>query len=88
MNDAIRMDDVEQRVIAVIRQTAALGDVDIHTGSRFSELAIDSLEVVNICFELEQEFGIEIPNVQTQNVEGIPEVVAFVRELLAERAAR
>ena len=58
----IDMQNVQELVISSIAKAVPLDPETIRPHSTFEELAIDSLDVVNIVFDLEDAFDIKIPD--------------------------
>ena len=56
------MQNVQDNVISSIAKAVHLDPETIRPHSTFEELAIDSLDVVNIVFELENTFSINLPD--------------------------
>lgn len=81
------MDTLEQTIVELIAKEGRIPIETIHSDSRLSDLKIDSLDVVQIIFELEDRFDISLPDrdptVDTESVAGL---VAAVKRLIAERA--
>ena len=50
--------------------------------SSFEELGIDSMDSINILFDLESEFDIEIDDEDAKKIRTIPEMVAGVTSLV------
>jgi acyl carrier protein len=59
---------------------------DCAAESTFEELGIDSLDRLNILFELEGEFDVQIDDEESKTVKDIHEMVAGIEHLLAARA--
>ena len=82
------MDNTQDAVFAVIAKEAHIPVETISLESTLKDLQIDSLDVVQIIFELEDRFGITLPDrdptVDTESVRGL---VAAVERLVAEKAA-
>lgn len=51
------------------------------------DLGADSLDVVEIIMSLEEEFEIEIPDDEAEQVKTVADTVAMVKRLLGDRAA-
>jgi acyl carrier protein len=77
-------DDLSQRVIAVIAATQHIPAETIKEESTFQELGIDSLDGINILFALENEFNINIPDEQAQNIRTVQDSVDGVRKLVED----
>jgi acyl carrier protein len=58
----IDMQNVQELVISSIAKAVPLDPETIQPHSTFEELAIDSLDVINIVFDLEDAFGINLPD--------------------------
>ncbi len=55
------MADIEQTVIDIIRAKAEDHDGTVDRQSRLVELGLDSLDAIEIVFEIETAFSIDIP---------------------------
>jgi acyl carrier protein len=53
--------------------------------STFAELGLDSLDAVNILFELESAFDINISDDKARQIKSVREMVDGVRTLVAEK---
>lgn len=73
---------VEERVLKVIALTKRLPRESVTLDSSFDSLGIDSLDRLNILFDLESEFEIEINDEDAKRVENIPQMVAGVLTLV------
>lgn len=49
------------------------------------DLGADSLDVIELVMELEEEFGITIPEDQTERIKTVGEAIAVVESLAAQR---
>ena len=56
------MDDVASRCIEIIAKSKSIPPESIRLDSTCEELNIDSLDKINISFEVEEAFNIEIPD--------------------------
>ncbi len=74
--------NVEERVLKVIALTKRLPRESVTPDSSFESLGIDSLDRLNILFDLESEFDIEINDEDAKRVENIPQMVAGVLALV------
>ena len=74
--------NVEERVLKVIALTKRLPRESVTLDSSFESLGIDSLDRLNILFDLESEFDIEINDEDAKRVENIPQMVAGVLALV------
>ena len=86
MPEQLEADDLGARVIRVIARSQRIPVESISLDSTFEELKIDSLDGINIVFELEKEFDIEIPDDGVQNLRSVRGAVEGVRQLLESKA--
>ena len=80
-------DDIEERVLRVIATTKRLPRESVTVNSSFESLGVDSLDRLNILFDLESEFDIQINDEDAKRVENIPQMVQGVRELVNAKEA-
>jgi acyl carrier protein len=80
-------ENIEERVLRVIATTRRVPLDTIHAASTFEELGIDSLDRINILFELEGEFDIEIDDEQAKQVTTLQQMIDGIALLLAAKAA-
>lgn len=82
------MESTKDAIFAIIAKEAHIPQEKITLDSTLKDLEIDSLDVVQIIFELEDRFGITLPDkdpaVDTDSVRGL---VAAVERLVAEKKA-
>lgn len=85
MPEQLEAYDLGAHVIRVIARSQRIAVECISLDSTFEELKIDSLDGINIVFELEKEFTIEIPDEGVQNLHSVRETVDGVRQLLEQK---
>ena len=79
---------IEEGVIEVLK-TVSRRPIDPKLDSDLvADLGFDSLEVLELVAELEQRFGITVPEEQIPASRTIAQVVAQVARLVAERGSR
>jgi acyl carrier protein len=76
-------EELTQRVIKVIADTQHMPIEKIKPQSTFAELAIDSLDGINILFAVENEFNVNIPDDAAQSIKSVHEMVDGIAKLLA-----
>ena len=86
MPEQLDTDELGTHVIRVIARSQRMPVESISLDSTFEELKIDSLDGINIVFELEKEFHIEIPDEGVQNLRSVRETVEGVRQLLEQKS--
>ncbi len=85
MSSPADADSIGQKTIEVIARTQRIPLDSVHLDSTFEELKIDSLDGINIVFELEKEFDIEIPDEGVSHLRSVQDTVNGVRELIAKK---
>ena len=74
---------LEQQVLRIVAEAKNLDPSAVRMESRMKdELGIDSLDGMSIIFDLENAFGIEIPEDAAQRAETVGELVDGVRQLV------
>jgi acyl carrier protein len=79
--------DVESKVIHAVVSVKRLARDQVSIDSSLADLGYDSLDTINLLFELEEEFKVSVPDDQARQVRTVREIVNGVEKLLAERAA-
>jgi acyl carrier protein len=80
-------ESIQERVLRVIATTKRIPLESVHPDSTFEALGIDSLDRLNILFDLESEFDIEIDDEDAKQVTGIPQMVQGIEAILEAKAA-
>ncbi len=75
-------DTIQHRVLKVIATTKRIPLESVQPDSTFEALGIDSLDRLNILFDLESEFDIEINDDDAKKVQNIQEMVLGIQQLL------
>ncbi len=75
-------DTIQDRVLRVIATTKRIPQESVRPDSTFEELGVDSLDRLNILFDLESEFDIEINDEDAKRVSNIHEMVAGITLLV------
>ena len=73
------MERLHSEVIATIAKAVPMDPENISKNSTFQQLGVDSLDVVNIVFELEKTFSIKLPDefslASLEDVEGVTQAI-------------
>jgi acyl carrier protein len=76
--------EIAAKVIDVIREELGAGDEDIVRDTHFvDDLNADSLDVVWLVMEMEDEFDISIPDEDVQGVNTVGQAIDYIRKRLA-----
>jgi len=79
--------ELNARVIAVIARMQKIPVDSVTLDKTFQELNIDSLDGINIMFEVENEFGIEIPDEETRQIRSVRQMAEGIEKLVALKQA-
>ncbi len=74
------------KVIAEIAAVKKIPVESITIDSTFEELAMDSLDEMNLLFVLEEQLGVSIPDEAANAIKDVRSAVAGVQRLLAEKS--
>ena len=79
-------DSIQDRVLKVIATTRRLPLESVTPESTFEELGVDSLDRLNILFDLEGEFDIEIDDEEAKKVTDLHQMIDGVTALVNAKA--
>jgi acyl carrier protein len=77
---------VEERVIRVFADFKKVPPEEITMDTTFEELGFDSLDGLNLVFELEEEFDMTIPDDRVHDMKGVRQAVEGIEALLDAKA--
>lgn len=77
---------VEERVIRVFADFKKVPPEEITMDTTFEELGFDSLDGLNLVFELEEEFDMTIPDDRVGDMKGVRQAVEGIEALLKAKA--
>ncbi|MEG0874437.1 MAG: acyl carrier protein [Clostridiales bacterium] len=71
------------KIIEIFRDRADFpADKELSLDKDFKELGIDSMDLVEVIFAIEEEFSIEIPDTDLANFKTVSSAVDFVEKLI------
>lgn len=78
---------VAQRVLEVVAGKAkAPAGAPVRPESTLEELGLDSLDAIEILYELEEALRVSIPNERVKDMRTVADIIAGVEALVAARA--
>ena len=80
------MNDVASRCIEIIAKSKGIPPDTITLASTFEQLNIDSLDKINISFEVEEAFNIDIPDEALGTIKTVGDMVDGVTKLQAAKS--
>jgi acyl carrier protein len=76
-------DDITEKVLDLIASTKRIPREQVSPTSTFAELGLDSLDAINLVFEVESTFNISVPDAVANSMTSVPQVVEELRKILA-----
>jgi acyl carrier protein len=71
--------NIEQKVKNIIADQLGVGEDEIKITSSFIEdLGADSLDIVELVMAMEEEFEVEIPDEEAENIKTVQDAVNFI----------
>jgi acyl carrier protein len=71
--------NIEQKVKSIIADQLGVGEDEIKATSSFIEdLGADSLDIVELVMAMEEEFEVEIPDEEAENIKTVQDAVNYV----------
>ena len=77
------MNEIASRCIDIIAKSKSISPDTITLASTFDELNVDSLDKINISFEVEEAFNVEIPDDALGTIKTVGDMVEGVAKLRA-----
>lgn len=77
-------DTITEKVLDLIAAVKRLPRESLSTESTFAELGLDSLDAINLIFEIESEFDISVPDEQAKSITSVRQLIESLQKLLAE----
>lgn len=72
---------IEEKVISIVSEVLGIEGEKITSADTFDDLYIDSLDLVEIIIECEQEFGYPIKDDKVQNLKTVEDLVNLIKDL-------
>jgi acyl carrier protein len=71
--------NIEQKVKAIIAENLGVNADEIKATSSFiDDLGADSLDIVELVMQMEEEFEVEIPDEEAENIKTVQDAVTFI----------
>jgi acyl carrier protein len=71
--------NIEQKVKSIIAENLGVSEDEIKSTSSFIEdLGADSLDIVELVMQMEEEFEVEIPDEEAENIKTVQDAVNYI----------
>jgi len=75
--------DIEKKVVQVLVKMLHKDEADIRLESSLADdLEVDSFTAVEMLFELEDQWGLEIPDEEVENFKTVEDIVGYIEQRL------
>lgn len=75
------LEGLEEKVISIVSEVLGIESEKITSADTFDDLYVDSLDLVEIIIECEQEFGYPIKDDKAQNLKTVGDLVNLIKDL-------
>lgn len=72
---------IEEKVISIVSEVLGIESEKITSADTFDDLYVDSLDLVEIIIECEQELGYPIKDDKVQNLKTVGDLVNLIKDL-------
>lgn len=79
-------DNITEKVLDLIASVKRVPREKVSINSTFEELAMDSLDAINLMFEIESAFDISVPDDVANSITSVPQLVEKLKEMLSVKA--
>ncbi|MGB9607349.1 MAG: acyl carrier protein [bacterium] len=76
------MTDIVEKVRNIVAERLNVNPEEVTLETTFEDLGADSLDVMDLIMELEQEFDIEIPDEDAEKIRTIEDTVNYIQSRL------
>jgi acyl carrier protein len=80
--------DFANKVIGIVASVKQVSPDSVCAESTFDELGIDSLDRINIIFELENEFDIDVPDDEARSIKSVQGIIDRLAAYLQRRESK
>ena len=72
--------ELQEKVIKLVSEATKMDAANISLNTSFvDDLNLDSLDMVELMMKMEDEFGVEIPEDETENLKSIGDIVNYLK---------
>lgn len=72
--------ELQEKIVKLVSEATKVDSANINENTNFiDDLNLDSLDMVELMMKMEDEFGVEIPEDETENLKTIQNVVDYLK---------
>ncbi len=72
--------ELQEKVVKLVSEATKMDSANISMNTSFvDDLNLDSLDMVELMMKMEDEFGVEIPEDETENLKSVGDVVTYLK---------
>jgi len=79
--------ELYQKVVSIIASVKSIPPETIKADAALEELGMDSLDKINMLFELEGEFNIDIPDEEARSIKTVSEIVERLEKQISKKSS-
>jgi len=85
MRNVANLDNLEEQVMSIVSEQLSVSKDEVTLESNFiDDLKADSLDLVELVMEFEDEFGITVPDDDYEKIRTVGDAIAYIREKASE----
>ena len=77
-------EELSRRVIAILASVKRVPPETISPTTSLTDLGVDSLDKINVLFELESEFNIDIPDEEAEKLRTVGDAMKYLHEKMGK----
>ena len=85
MEDDMNFEEIEKKVKAIIVEQLGVSEDEVTPDANIiDDLGADSLDTVELVMAFEEEFGIEIPEDDTEKIRTVKDAIEYIKEKVGD----
>jgi acyl carrier protein len=85
MRNVANLDNLEEQVMNIVSEQLSVSKDEVTLESNFiDDLKADSLDLVELVMEFEDEFGITVPDDDYEKIRTVGDAISYIREKASE----
>ena len=80
------MTDVRKKIVSILADKLGIEEEMVKEETSFTDLGADSLDKLDIIMHLEEDFGVEVMDVDVRQIETVGDIFKEMDRLLSEKA--